>query len=403
MALSAVIAAALLGSAQAFSYNQLDSSQKAKIQTALSNYGISASDPASIELQTETFSIDGTDPTVEFELVQDTGSYGHTTGWYYTSNPSGYSSNVAFVQNIGGSGASVGDTAVKTVSRNTELGFYIYVPDTGNTFFSEGFRNQANGDVSDHTLVFTEGLKTVVCFEDLENQGDADFSDVCLGFTAGTSGGGGGGGDPHFVGFNGESYDFFGMPNAVFNLISTPVFQINSHFASMLNVADNTPRTLMDKIAFVADGHDVVIDSNGAVTVDGEAVHTGSKTVISENFSVHLSHHTENLISHVPSAKAEEWYGNVGHEASLRLAVTLYDMEFFAYVVSTPRMPGLQFLDFQVGTLPESVTDMHGIIGQTAQGTLEQRGLYEPVVGNDVDYIVRDGLTGKDFAYNLYN
>jgi hypothetical protein len=40
----------------------------------------------------------------------------------------------------------------------------------------------------------------------------------------------GGSGDPQFTGFQGQSYQFHGIPNEYFNVITTPNIQLNAHF-----------------------------------------------------------------------------------------------------------------------------------------------------------------------------
>jgi len=78
----------------------------------------------------------------------------------------------------------------------------------------------------------------------------ADFS-LC--------GPGGLGGDPQFAGFQGQNFQFHGMADEVFNLISTPTFQMNGNFKYLSSgkcdyndtVCYTHPGTYVDQLGFV--------------------------------------------------------------------------------------------------------------------------------------------------------
>jgi len=72
-------------------------------------------------------------------------------------------------------------------------------------------------------------------------------------------GGGGLAGDPQFAGLQGQSFQFHGIPDEVFSLISTPSFQVNSHFkyisAGNCNYKDTAcwthPGTYVDEVGIM--------------------------------------------------------------------------------------------------------------------------------------------------------
>jgi len=67
------------------------------------------------------------------------------------------------------------------------------------------------------------------------------------------------GGDPQFAGFQGQNFQFHGMADEVFNLISTPTFQMNGNFKYLSSgkcdynetVCYTHPGTYVDQLGFV--------------------------------------------------------------------------------------------------------------------------------------------------------
>jgi len=117
-----------------------------------------------------------------------------------------------------------------------------------------------NVDINDSS--FVGGIMSLVPIQsttspltvNLSNPADftvfADFS-LC--------GPGGLGGDPQFAGFQGQNFQFHGMADEVFNLISTPTFQMNGNFKYLSSgkcdynetVCYTHPGTYVDQLGFV--------------------------------------------------------------------------------------------------------------------------------------------------------
>jgi hypothetical protein len=74
-------------------------------------------------------------------------------------------------------------------------------------------------------------------------------------------------GDPHFYGFDGESFDFMGEPNRYYNLLSDTEVQVNAYFVYWATSgADNL--TIIEELGILVRGHRIRI-SPTAVTIDG--------------------------------------------------------------------------------------------------------------------------------------
>src|SRR5258708_1475632 len=74
-------------------------------------------------------------------------------------------------------------------------------------------------------------------------------------------------GDPHFYGFEGESFDFMGKPNRYYNLLTDTEVQVNAYFIYWATSgADNF--TVTEQIGILVNDHRIQINPAG-LTVDG--------------------------------------------------------------------------------------------------------------------------------------
>jgi hypothetical protein len=74
-------------------------------------------------------------------------------------------------------------------------------------------------------------------------------------------------GDPHFFGFEGESFDFMGEPNRYYNLLSDTDIQVNAYFVYWVTSgADNFTAT--EQIGILAGDHRIQVTPAG-LTLDG--------------------------------------------------------------------------------------------------------------------------------------
>lgn len=73
-------------------------------------------------------------------------------------------------------------------------------------------------------------------------------------------------GDPHFQGFEGESYDFMGEPNRYYNLLTDHEVQINAYFAYWPETGDDNS-TYTKQIGILVRDHRIQITPDG-LTID---------------------------------------------------------------------------------------------------------------------------------------
>jgi hypothetical protein len=218
-------------------------------------------------------------------------------------------------------------------------------------------------------------------------------------------------GDPHFVGFNGEGYDFMGEPDEYYNIITSERFQLNAHFAKTVLAdghvmeSEGELLTLVDEVGIQVNGHKVFFSVNGTAQVDGEDI--ALDTIMPLGDGAYLGFRKGNkfddaLGSSVPKNLRQKWFGDEVHTPEFVGTVGLFGMVTTFYTVTTPRLPGVTFMDMDFFR-PSYFRnyEMHGIVGQTNQGSVEERGVFDPVEGVDADYQVSD-IWGTDFEANLF-
>jgi hypothetical protein len=161
-------------------------------------------------------------------------------------------------------------------------------------------------------------------------------------FQLGTKGGSNINGDPQFAGFHGQQFQFHGLADEVFNLISTPTMQLNSHFVYLSSgkcdynqtMCWSHPGTYVDALGFTipsAKG-DMQIKMVAGSHEKGLRVWMGP--VGGDMHEVHLGSHTAGFrwpISNDSSAVATLQY-NVFGEASVHtplLDIRVVNSDYF--------------------------------------------------------------------------
>jgi len=216
-------------------------------------------------------------------------------------------------------------------------------------------------------------------------------------------------GDPNLVGLQGQVYQVHGLPNSVFNLVSTPTFQLNSLFAFLDSGTcnyNNTqcwthPGTYLGELGFdFGHNHRVHVHSGAhaqglQVMVDGIAKQPGqspiefpgSKGMISINFVAY-----DRLIV----SNGEFHMVIVNSDYFVNIQLSMIDPE--------PLLLGREQVTVQ-GSHDDSgvypTMPLHGLIGQTWKNIHYGDGrLYE---GDVDDYLLASNdLFGSDFTFNKF-
>jgi hypothetical protein len=181
-------------------------------------------------------------------------------------------------------------------------------------------------------------------------------------------------GDPHFLGFDGSKFDFFGVPNEWFNIITDATFQLNAFLVSY-----GGENSYMTKLGFTSGNTRISYDTKKNLTVNGEPVKSSFS-----NQDISISTEGSYTIFQTPVYKIKV---KVAENA---------DGQFLNVRSSIISMPGRP----------------HGVLGQTAKFLVDGNkpqprkatnkqgaGVIE---GNFMDYLVRDGQFGKDFRFNHF-
>ena len=84
--------------------------------------------------------------------------------------------------------------------------------------------------------------------------------------------GGDSGGDPHFYGFLQQKYDVMGESFEIYNIITSPHFQMNSRFTPYYKTASQVvpTGTMMGEMGIKIHNHRIYVNSNKTIaTIDG--------------------------------------------------------------------------------------------------------------------------------------
>lgn len=97
-------------------------------------------------------------------------------------------------------------------------------------------------------------------------------------------------GDPHFVGEDGGLYDVQGVRDQHYNILSDAGLQVNARFDEWQSAGSG--KTVMGAIGITLGEHQVEINKDGTVLIDGEEVSSGSyldgKVTVTEDRFVHI-------------------------------------------------------------------------------------------------------------------
>ncbi|GAQ78643.1 putative root cap family protein [Klebsormidium nitens] len=219
----------------------------------------------------------------------------------------------------------------------------------------------------------------------------------------------GGCGDPHFVGGNGVRYDFHGVPEKSFCLISDKAFHLNAHFIGQNGLETGMDGTWMDQLGFVF--------------VAGNKQHSLSVHLVSEeDFASNVSdvflveYDASPVRVSLPASGRNVWTSDDGlvtisrTSETAKLTLTLKGHFQTTLTASEHEFPDGHHIDFDVDVM-NITSSAHGILGQTFQperlhvvaGSSELKMDQADVVeGGDHDYISSD-LMATDCKFSRFS
>lgn len=148
-------------------------------------------------------------------------------------------------------------------------------------------------------------------------------------------------GDPHFVGFHREKFNFFGRAGGVFNIFSDPFINVNSEFGSYGG-------TIMVAFGIMFNGHQLSFAVNGSSSSAWEIKFDGVDRKLDSSLAlVNISECTRLI-----------WTPR-----HLKLVTAIHEFEF---IHRSSRDGRYSWLDFSMIHGGENDNEMNGVLGQTA-------------------------------------
>jgi hypothetical protein len=198
----------------------------------------------------------------------------------------------------------------------------------------------------------------------------------------------GGGGDPHFVGFRGQNFDFDGQPKKYYNFFSSANLEVNAYLEQ--EKFHNHVGTFIRKVGIQGAEYKVEISSRnggGAVLVNGKPLALNSRMKLAENVYVEKT---------VPANRTVE-FANMGSQKKEMSHPVDYKVNLETREFSFEFYSSIAMIDFNAILLVDNSEPVHGVVGQTMWNV---RVPYQ-FVGKVEDYEVSD-LWATNFKYNLY-
>jgi hypothetical protein len=203
-------------------------------------------------------------------------------------------------------------------------------------------------------------------------------------------------GDPEFKGFLGQKYEVHGVPNSVFNIITSPRIQYNALF---VYIGQKSSRQCNDTRTHPWTHAGTYLGTLGFKTVAGDRIKVIAGTCTDGIKSVTLNgkaltigpvHQLAAVEGHKQSVQYKDAFTLVLKFAEVDITLTNSDMFFNQGVEMT--------------AFGESQLETHGLLGQTwRERTYVTNGVRRVYEGTSTDYLVQEeDVFGDDFTFNKF-
>jgi hypothetical protein len=213
-------------------------------------------------------------------------------------------------------------------------------------------------------------------------------------------------GDPHFLGFHGDTFDVKGAPDQVYNLLSHKMFAVNVKF-----VAGTTQRLVEGELVPEAG----TFMSEAGVVIDDEQNTKHIRVLIEkvENAAGKTEAVVRVMYNGVAVTEKDKKVGQVQIQLKRKTAfisTPTWDVAFNAHMSPLGQpMINLRYIKAKVDPLSMQVAP-HGLLGQTwdadeiaVNGAKGAEAQGEGAIEGTIDDYKVSGLFAVDFAYNRFH
>jgi hypothetical protein len=231
----------------------------------------------------------------------------------------------------------------------------------------------------------------------------------------------GGSGDPVFSGFQGQHFQFHGLPDEHFNLISSPNVQLNSHFVYLSSgkcdyndtECFTHPGTYMDVLGLsVADAHVKLVagthEAGLRVWINDAEIQRGTHIkALTNNVTSSLRyHHNGKVEVHTDVLSFEiansDMFMNIqaalNDRQLLKVGATRHTVTDSSICKTNSETHNHQVIESTVAKKYPVTSQLHGLIGQTWRNV---KVCARDYMGTVQDYLVSD-LFGSDYHYSYF-
>ncbi|GAQ81085.1 hypothetical protein KFL_000700220 [Klebsormidium nitens] len=206
--------------------------------------------------------------------------------------------------------------------------------------------------------------------------------------------------DPHFRGAFGIQYDFHGLPDRDFNLITDQGLTMNAHFIGQDGLETGFDGTWMSALGFMWAEKGAVRSATFTVK-EGSAAFTESAPFVIEIDGQEL--HPESFLASVQSQEAilfeDEGLSIKVAPFAYSFRVSIREHIDIIVTAATHEHPAGNHIDIGISKLNVTGT-VHGALGQTfAAHRAEALKAAAAIAGSDIKFDAADVIEGKDVDY----